>query len=98
MLHSFILVLLFAFFHLVLKLLSIELQSNYQRRALDTPLFNTDRIIILVCGYENEILARKYSMNIQNKCHNIKHASVQGDHCLIQSLCFAYRCFRDMAT
>lgn len=36
-------------------------------------------------------------MNIQNKCHNIKHASVQEDHCLIQSACFAYRYFQEMA-
>ena len=27
-------------------------------------------------GYENDILARKYSMNIHNKCHNIKHTSL----------------------
>ena len=91
--YSFILVLLFALFCLAVKVLSIELQPNYQRHALHTPPFNTDGIIILVCSYENEILARKYNMNIQNKCCNIKHASVQGDHCLTQSACFAYRYF-----
>lgn len=97
-LRSFILVLLFAVFHLVVRILDIELQPNYQRYMLPAPPFNMDGIVILTCSYENDFLATKYDMNIHEKCHNIKHTSVQGHHCLTQSACFAYRYFQEMAT
>lgn len=87
--HSFIFI-LFAFFHLAARVLSIELQPNYQRHAFHTPPYNSDRIIILVCSYENEILARKYNMNIQNKCHNIKHAHFCPGRSLPYSICLLH--------